>query len=152
MPLIDRSELKKVSYACEQASSPKLNSLFFEPNEGRSSGDLPHHSDSDMIDPTWHIVSANCSSTPGAETIAEKVMRLIKRTDGEETNVLKYLRDMFSSTMSSLPDAPIKLACAHNGFDLNVVQMEEEGERLTGTLRRKRWNDSPKPAGKWPEH
>ena len=51
-----------------------------------------------------------------------------------------------------MPDAPAKVACAHNGFDLNVVQMEVEGERPTGRFRRKRLNDSRKPAGKRPEH
>ena len=55
---------------------------------------VPHHSDTDMmIDPTLHTVFANCSSTPGAETVAERVMSLVERTDGEEINVLKYLRD-----------------------------------------------------------
>ena len=149
---MDRNGFKKLSHACQQASSPELNSLFFDPDEGRSSGDLPHHSDTDMVDPTLHTVFANCSSTRGAETIAERAMSLVERTDGEEINVLKSLGDMLSSTMSSLPAAPVKLACAHNGFDLNVVQIKAEGERPTGRFRRKRLNDSHKPAGKWLEH
>ena len=60
-PLLDRNGLMKLSHAWQQASSPRLNSLFFAPAEN-----VPHHSDTDMIDPTLHTVFANCSSTPGA--------------------------------------------------------------------------------------
>ena len=59
---------------------------------------------------------------------------------------------MPQSTVSSLPAAPVKLACAQTKFNLNVIQMEVEGERPTGRFRRKRLNDSHKPTGKWPEH
>ena len=61
-------------------------------------------------------------------------MSLVEMTDGEELNVLKYQRYMLSSTMSSLPDAPVTFACAHKGFDLNVVQMEvEERDQQAGS-------------------
>ena len=60
---------------------------------------------------------------------------------------------MLKSTVSSLPAAPVRLARAHNGFDLNVIQMKVKVEnRPTGRFRRKRLNVSHKPAGKWPEH
>ena len=61
---------------------------------------------------------------------------------------------MLKSTVESLPAAPALLACAHNGFYLNVIQMEVEGgNRIpTGRSRRKLLNDSHKPVGKWPEH
>ena len=65
---------------------------------------------------------------------------------------MKSSRDMLKSTVTSLPAAPVRLACAHNGFDLNVIQMEVGGEnRPTGRFMRKRLNGSCKPAGKWPE-
>ena len=84
---------------------------------------VPHHSDTDTIDPTLHTVFANCSSTPSVETVAERVMGLVERIDGEEIYVLKIRRDMLKSTVTSLPAAPVCLACAHNGFDLTVMQM-----------------------------
>ena len=123
--------------------------MVFDPVEN-----VPHHSDTDMVDPTLHTVFANCSSTPGAETVAERVMSLVERIDCEEINVLKSLWDALKSTMTSLPAAPVRLASAHNEFDLSVIQMEVEGENRipTGRFRRKRLNDSHKPAGKWPEH
>ena len=79
------------------------------------------------------------------ETVAERVMSLVERTDGEEINVLKSLRSMLKSTVSSLPAAPIKLACAQTKFDLNVIQMEGEGGRPTGRFRRNRWTDPTNP-------
>ena len=106
-PLLNRNGFMKLSHACRQASPPELNSLFFDPVQDRCGGDLPHHSDTDMIDPTLHTVFANCSSTPGAETIAERVMSVVERTDGKEINVLKYLGDMLKSTVASLPAAPV---------------------------------------------
>ena len=112
----------KLSHACQQPSSPELNSLFFDPL-----GNVPHHCDTGMIDPTLHTVFANCSSTPGAETVAERVMSLVERTDGEEINVLKSPRGMLKSTVTSLPAAPVHLAFAHNGFDINLIQMEVAG-------------------------
>ena len=63
--------------------SRNLTHCFFDPVEN-----IPHHSDNDMIDPTLHTVLANCSSTSGAETAAERVMSLVERTDGEEINDL----------------------------------------------------------------
>ena len=79
MPLLDRNVLVKLSHACLQLSSPELNSLLFDHVEN-----VPHHSGTDMIDPTLHTVFAKCSSTPGAETVAERVMSLVERTDCEE--------------------------------------------------------------------
>ena len=64
------------------------------------------------------------------ETVAERVMSLIERADGEEIDALKSLRDMLKSTVSSLPAAPVKLACAQTKFDLNVIQVVVGG-RLT---------------------
>ena len=162
-PLLDRSGLMKLTHACQQASSPELNSLFFDPVES-SKG--PHESDTDkLIDPTLHTIFAtHPSATTGVvntagrfpvdESVADRVMSLVERTDGEEINVLKSLRDMLKSTVDSLPAAPVRLACTHNGFDLNLIQMEVEGENgaPTGRFRWKRLNDSHKPAGKWPEH
>ena len=92
-----------------------------------SKGPLTCKSDTDMmIDPTLHTVFADCSSTPVAESIADRVMSLVERTNGEEIHVLKSLRDMLKSTVESLPAAPVCLACAHNEFDLNMIQMEVE--------------------------
>ena len=82
--------------------------------------------------------------------MAERVVRLVERTDGQDIHVLTNLRDMFKSTVTSLPAAPVR---AHNGFDFNEMQMEVDGKiRPTGRFMRKRLNDSHKPAGKWPEH
>ena len=97
--------------------------MFFDPVEN-----VPHHSDTDMIDSTLHTVFGNCSSTPCAETVAETVMSLVERTDGEEINVLKYWRDMLKSTVPSFPAAPVRSTCAHNGFDLDVIQIKVGGE------------------------
>ena len=49
----------------------------------------------------------------------------------------------------------LQRACVQTKFDLNVVQMEVEGEDSvvpTGRFRRKRLNDHYAPTGDWPEH
>ena len=46
-PLLDKEGLRSLTHACQQASSPELNSLFFDPVES-SKG--PHESDTDMND------------------------------------------------------------------------------------------------------
>ena len=81
-------------------------------------------------------------------------MSLVERTNGEEIHVLKSLRDMLKPTVESLPAAPVRLACAYNGFEFNMIQMDVEGENSTptGGFMRKRLNDSHKPVGKWPEY
>ena len=84
-----------------------------------------------MIDPTLNTIFAFVSLTPGVETAPERVMSLVERIDGEKINVLKSLRDMLKSTVTSLPAAPVRLACAHNGFDLKVIQVEVEGKKKT---------------------
>ena len=107
--------------------------MSFDPVEN-----VPHHFDTDMMDPTLHTVFANRSSTPGAETVAERVLSLVESTYGEEIHVLEIPGDMLKPTVTSLPAARVRLACAHNGFDLNVIQMEVEGEnnRPTGRFMR----------------
>ena len=127
-PLLDRSGLVKLSHACQQASSPELNSLFFDTVENVENVPLTCKYDTDMlIDPALHTVCANCFSTPDAGSVADRVMSLVERTNSEEINVLKSLRNMLKSTVESLPAAPVHLDCAHNGFDLNMIRMEVEG-------------------------
>ena len=48
----------------------------------------------------------------------------------------------------------LSMFCSQTKVDLNVIQMEVEGEndKPTGRFRRQRLSDSYKPAGKWPEH
>ena len=40
------------------------------------------------------------------------------------------LHSVLKSTVESLPAAQVRLACAHNGFDLNMIQMEVEGRTV----------------------
>ena len=54
-------------------------------------------------------------------------MSLVERTNGEEIHVLKSLRDVLKSTVSSVPAAPVRLACAQTKFDLNLMQVEVGG-------------------------
>ena len=121
--------MKRQSEPCLPTSFvASVEFIVFDPDGIGSS----HHSDTDMVDSTLHTVFAHCSSTPNAhqrpvETVAERIMSLVERTDGEEINELKSLRDMLKLTVSSLPAAPVKFACAQTKFDLNVVQMEVEG-------------------------
>ena len=79
-PLLDSNGLKILSHACQEASSPELSSLFSDTNVGTAS---------------LHTLDNRVSGA-----VAERIMSLVERTDGEEINVLKSLRDMLKSTVS----------------------------------------------------
>ena len=84
--------------------------MFFDTDELGSS----HHSDTDIGDAPLHTVFPNGS----------RIMSLVERTDGEEINLLKSMRDTLKSAISALPAAPVKLACAQTKFAFNVIQMK----------------------------
>jgi hypothetical protein len=86
------------------------------------------------------------------ETFGKQVMEMVQETQGEAIDPVGLLqrtvRDTISSFDSSTDDSQI------SEFDLNVIQMEVEGEQQvpTGRFRRKRLNRAVSPPGNWPEH
>ena len=106
------------------------------------------------------------------QSFGERVMKIVQNSLGEEINVLQSsdLRQSFSPAQIPLTGLPrsdevaidhsrkvekvLSRACFQSEFDLNLIQMEVEGEHNTptGRFRRKQLNPTNKPIGSWPEH
>ena len=79
-------------------------------------------------------------------------MNLVQRTDGKELDAVACLTLSVKNAISSFE--PSTDDSQMSDFDLNVIQIEVEGEQqvLTGRVRRKRLNPSTKPPGQWLEN
>jgi hypothetical protein len=115
-PLLNTTCLKSLSYLCMEAT-----------------GDILHDTRNDDYSSEHDATTSPTTMFSKYSSVGEQVVNFVQQTSGEvvQPNVLQTL----TSSLCSVVNGSLNQACVNGDFDLNMIQMEVEGEEKPPTGR-----------------